>query len=129
MPDQCACIEIVDYRYAGALQKFIGFRVRSPIARDVRPLTYREALDIRPLRFAIFGAGAVVPDLRIGENHNLAGIRRIGEDLLVAGEGGVENDFAGPLGGRTKTAALEDSSVFQSENRGVQARMFLPRTG
>ena len=70
-------------------------------------------------------AGAVVADLRVGEDDDLAGVGGIGEDFLVAGEGGIEDDFAGAFGGRTKTPALEDRSVFQGEDCRIQVRLFL----
>jgi hypothetical protein len=50
----------------------------------------------------------------------LTGIGRVSEDLLIAGESGIENDFAGALYGRTKTLALEDGAVFQGEDCGVR---------
>jgi hypothetical protein len=59
--------------------------------------------------------GAVVADLRVGENDDLAGIGRIGENFLVAGDGRIEDDLAGPVCARTKTAALEDGAVLQGE--------------
>src|SRR5580658_301964 len=69
---------------------------------------------------AIGGVGPVIPNLRIGENNDPAGIRWIGEYFLVAGDGGVEHDLAGALGGRTKTPALEDAAVFQGKDGGWQ---------
>jgi hypothetical protein len=57
-----------------------------------------------------------LPIFGVGEDHDLAGIARIGENLLIAGEGGVENKFTRALGGRTKAPALEDASVFQGED-------------
>ena len=60
---------------------------------------------------------AVVADLRIGEDDDLAGIGRIGENFLISGDGGIEDNFAGPFRARTKTPALEDCSVFQGEDR------------
>ena len=77
----------------------------------------------------ILDAGAVVADLRVGEDDDLAGIRRVGEDFLIAGERGIEDDFAGSFGGRTKTPALEDRSVFQGEDGSFQCRLFLPGSG
>ena len=67
-------------------------------------------------RFVIVGVRAVVADLRIGEDDDLAGIGGVREDFLIAGDGGIEDDFAGAFYGRTKTPALEDRAVFQGEN-------------
>ena len=75
------------------------------------------------------GAGAVIADLRIGEDDDLAGVGGVGEDFLIPGERGVEDDFAASLGGRTKTPALEDAPVFQGEYCCGQFRLFLPGRG
>jgi hypothetical protein len=64
--------------------------------------------------------------LGVGQNDNLAGIGRVGEDFLVSGESGIEDNFPAPLCGRTKTPALEDVPVFQGEDCSVQLRLFLP---
>jgi hypothetical protein len=46
----------------------------------------------------------------------LTAVGRIGEDFLIAGDSGIENDFAGALDGRTNAGTLEDRSVLQGEN-------------
>ena len=44
----------------------------------------------------VIGAGhAVVADVRVGERDHLAGVRRVGDDLLVTRKNGVEDDLAG----------------------------------
>ena len=63
--------------------------------------------------------------LRVGQYHDLSGIRGIREDFLISGDGGVEDDFARPLHGRTKTLALEDRAVFQGEDCWIQLDRFL----
>ena len=102
------------------VRKSLRRLIRAPVAGERRKLAHHQSFDVRPRRFVVGLVGAVVADLRIGENDDLAGIRRIGEDFLIAGDGGIENDFAGPFDGRTKTPALEDRAVFQGENCGVQ---------
>ena len=37
--------------------------------------------------FAVGDVGAVVSDLRVGQDDDLPGVRGIGEDLLVSGDG------------------------------------------
>jgi hypothetical protein len=97
-------------------KKRAGLRIRAPVAGDARELADDQPFDIRLARFAVGGAGAVIADLRIGENDDLSGIGGIREDFLVTGDGGIEDDFAAALGGRTKTPALEDRSVFQGQD-------------
>ncbi len=127
--DQRAGIEIVDDRNAGAGQEIVGLGVGAPVAGDGRELAHHQTFDVGAGGFVIVGAGAVVADLRVGEDDDLAGIGRVGENFLIAGEGGIEDHLAGPFGGRTKTPALEDRAVFQGEDCRIQVRLFLPGSG
>ena len=45
-------------------------------------------------RLEILGVRAVVADVRVGERDDLPGVRRVGDDLLVAGHHRVEHHFA-----------------------------------
>ena len=49
----------------------------------------------RAARFEIGGVDAVVADVRCGEGHDLAGVARIGDHLLIAAEHGVEHHLTG----------------------------------
>ena len=102
-------------------RKRVGLVVGAPVAGDVRELADDEAFDMGPGGFVIGDAGAVIADLRVGENDDLPGIGGIGEDFLISGDRGIEDDFAGPFGGRTKTPALEDGAVFQSQDCRIQS--------
>ena len=42
---------------------------------------------------------------------------------------GIEDNFAGTFGGRTKTPALEDGSVFQGQDCRIQSGLFLRGVG
>jgi len=56
--------------------------------------------------------------VRIGEADNLAGIAGVGEDFLIAGETGIENDFAAAPGTRPGGSALKYAPVLEREYRG-----------
>jgi len=56
--------------------------------------------------------------VRIREANNLPGVTGVGEDFLVTGEAGVENDFAAAARDRARGAAIKDAPVFQREDRG-----------
>src|SRR5471030_2597333 len=127
--DQRAGIETRNHGYAGAAQKGVRPRIRTPVAGDAREFADRQTFNIRTGRLVVPGAGSIVADLWIREDDDLAGIGGIGEYFLVAGEGGVEYDLSGPLGRRTKTLAFEDRAVFQGEGCGIQFRLFLPGSG
>jgi hypothetical protein len=94
--------------------------IRAPVARHRRKLAHHQSLNERLSCFVILDVGSVIANLRVGEDDNLAGVGRIGENFLIAGHGRIENDLAGPLGGRTKTLAFEDRAVFQGQDRSVQ---------
>jgi hypothetical protein len=69
-------------------------------------------------RLQIVAIGADIADMGKGESDDLAGITGIGEDLLIAGHGGVEADLAH---GRTRgadAAALQHGAVGQHQNAG-----------
>jgi hypothetical protein len=103
-------------------QKAPCFFLGSPVAGHRRELAHHQALDVRAGSLIVLRVGAVVADVRVSEDDDLAGVGRIGEDFLVTGDGRVENDLAGSLHSRTKTGALEDRSVFQGEDRFAQSR-------
>jgi hypothetical protein len=48
----------------------------------------------------------------------LTGIAGVGENFLVSGEAGIENDFAAAARNRARRAAVKDAPVFQREDRG-----------
>jgi hypothetical protein len=58
--------------------------------------------------------------LGVSEDYDLSGVGGVSENLLVAGDGGIENDFAGPFRKRTKCPAFEDCTVFQGEDGWIQ---------
>ena len=57
--------------------------------------------------------------MRVREADNLAGIAGIGENFLVTGEAGIENDFAAAARDSARSAAVKYAPVFQSENGGA----------
>jgi hypothetical protein len=56
--------------------------------------------------------------MRISQADDLTGIARVGENFLVTGEAGIENDFATAARNRAGGAAIKDAPVFQREYRG-----------
>ena len=61
---------------------------------------------------------ADIADMGKGEGDDLAGIGGVGEDLLVAGHGGIEADLADGLAGRADAMALDHGPVGEDEERG-----------
>jgi hypothetical protein len=56
--------------------------------------------------------------VRVGQTDNLPGITRVGENFLVSGEAGVENNFSAAARDGARGAAVKDAPVFQRERRG-----------
>src|ERR1700694_2740938 len=59
---------------------------------------------------------AIVADEGIGHDHQLAGVRGIGEHLLVAGHAGVDDDFTTGVGCLTTTLAEHGEAVLEDED-------------
>jgi len=66
--------------------------------------------------FVIVRVGAVIADLRIGQDNNLSCIGGIGEDFLITGDGSIKNDFPVAFAFRAVTYAAEDSSILQRKD-------------
>ena len=72
---------------------------RVPVERQLLGRSHRSRTitprQCGPGRLVVGGVDPVVADVGIGEGDDLAGVGRVGDDLLVAGEHGVEHRFAG----------------------------------
>src|SRR5437764_5537006 len=116
MPDQRSR---VDFRQHWNLELFeIFFRdlLRAPVGADSRELANDQTFNIGPDGLVVFRIGAVISDFRIGENNNLAAVRRIGENFLVAGDGSIKNDLAVTFAFCAVAFAAEDAPVFQRKD-------------
>jgi len=67
--------------------------------------------------FDVLFVGADVADMRKGEGDDLAGIGRIGQDLLVAGHRGVEAHLTHGMAGGAEAEAFQHRSVGEHEER------------
>ena len=56
--------------------------------------------------------------MRISQTDDLAGVAWVGENFLIAGEAGIENDFAAAARDGARGAAVKYAPVFQSESGG-----------
>ena len=68
-------------------------------------------------RLDVLGVGADIADMGEGEGDDLPGIRRVGQDLLIAGHGGVEAHLADGDAGRARALALDHGAVGEHEQR------------
>ena len=94
MAHQGAGVDLSEDGNGVALHVLVGDLLGAPIGADRRELADDQAFDVGPGRLVVCLVGAVVSDLGIGENDDLAGIGGIGCDFLVAGKGSIENNLA-----------------------------------
>ena len=92
-----------------------GFR-GTPTGGDLRELANNERINIGAGRFFIVEIGADVADVGIGQADDLASVTGIGENLLVAGETGIENDFTAAARDSAGRAAVKYAPVFERKN-------------
>jgi len=97
--------------------KLRAFR-RPPVRRNLREFADNQRLDVRVPRLFIFQIRANVADVRIGKADNLPCITWVGENFLISGEAGIENDFAAAARDGTRGAPVKEAPVFQREGRG-----------
>ncbi len=99
-----------------ALEVLVGGIEGTPVGGVLGEFTGDEAFNVRVGGFVVGGVGAVVADLRIGEDDNLAGVGRIGEDLLITGQRCIENDLSAAFALGAVAFAPEDAPVFERKN-------------
>jgi hypothetical protein len=94
MADQGAGVDFGQHGNGIALHVLVGDLLGAPVGADGREFADDQALDVGLCRFVVCLVGAVVADLGVGENDDLAGIGGIGGDFLVSGKRSIENNFA-----------------------------------
>ena len=92
-----------------------GFR-GAPVRRNLRKFAHDERFNIRPRGFLVVKIGTDVSDVRIRQADDLPGVTWVGENFLVSGEAGIENDFAAAARDRAGRTAVKYAPVFQREN-------------
>jgi len=71
-------------------------------------------------RLVVVDEPAVVADQRIRHDHDLAGVRGVGADLLVARLARVHDEVAAGRRGRTECDAGKDGAVLEGEEGGAE---------
>ena len=83
----------------------------------MRKFSHDQRFNMRPRGLLIFRIRADISNMRIRQADDLPGVAGIGENFLISGEAGIENDFAAAARDRAGRAAVKDAPVFQRENR------------
>ena len=91
-----------------------GF-VRTPVAGQFTVFPDHETLHLGPPRLDVDRIDAVVADERVGHRDNLAPVGWVGEDFLVSGDAGIEDDLALAFTGRAEGFSLVAGAVFQGK--------------
>src|SRR5262249_28678919 len=117
MANKRARVYIGKHRNLELLEIFFGHLLRAPVGADLRELAHDQALNVGARGFVVFGVGAVVADLRIGQNDDLSGVGGVGENFLIAGNGSIKNDFAVAFAFGAVAFASEDAAVFERKDR------------
>jgi hypothetical protein len=85
----------------------------------LREFTHDERFDVRAGGLFVVEIGADIADVGISEADDLARVTGVGENFLVAGEAGVENNFAAAARDGARSAAVKDAPVFERQNCGA----------
>jgi hypothetical protein len=115
----------IDVAYTGqivALQPVIERLDRAPVGGVGDVAADDHTSGSRRDRLDIFEIGADISDMRKCEGDDLPGVRRIGDDLLVAGHRGIEADFADRMAGGPDAFAPENRAVSQHQRGRGPAR-------
>ena len=71
--------------------------------------------------FEVFGIGAGVADVRIGQRDDLPAVGRVGEDFLIARHGGVEHHLARRIALGADGTAVKHRAVFERKYSGCRS--------
>ncbi|MCW0450790.1 hypothetical protein NB706_003624 [Xanthomonas sacchari] len=126
---QLAGVDAGDGDHAALDQPVRQRHLVAPVAGAARHVAHDQAgrPDLGGLVVLVGAAG--VADMRIRQRDQLAGVGGIGEDLLVAGHGGVEHHFADGQAGSAYGFALEHGAVFKDKDCGLSHGVRLGERG
>jgi len=108
-------IDVPDHRNFVPVQIQLCRFGGTPIGSNLREFANDQGFNVRARRFLVVEVRADVADVRIGQANNLPGVAGIGENFLITGEAGIENNFAAPARDGAGSAAVKDAPVFERE--------------
>ncbi len=112
-------VDLADADHPRGVEVGLQLTGGSPGGGHGRVLAHDEAGHLGTGGFHVLPIHPVVPDVRIGHGHDLAGVRGIGQHLLVAGERGVEHHLARRFTGPPEGSSFEDGAVLEGQDRGA----------
>ena len=114
-----ARVDAADADDAVADERVVERLVGAPVRHDARGVAHDVARHPDAARLGVLVVHAGVADVRRGLQHDLAGVRGVGEGLLVAGHAGGEDDLAERRAARAVGAADVAGAVLEHEDGGV----------
>ena len=98
--------------------KIVGQRLGCPpVAVDPGAFTDHKALGKNAARFGVFVIDAVVSNKGIGHGDDLSMVGGVGQNFLISGHGGVENQLTVEFSRSGKRLAFKAGAVFECNNR------------
>src|SRR5579864_2838639 len=116
MPHQSTGIDISEDRNFELLKILLSDLLRAPVRAHLRELAHDQPLNIGIGGLVVFRIGAVISDFRSGQNNNLSGIGRVGENFLVTSDGSIKNDFPVAFAFGAVTFASKDAPIFEGKD-------------
>ncbi len=117
MANERARVNVSNDRNAVTLEICLRGFAGAPVGRKLGKFADDQPFDVGLAGFLVIEIGADVADVGIGEANDLPGIAGIGEYFLIAGEAGIENDFAAAAGASARRTTVKYSSVLERERR------------
>jgi len=115
---ESAGIEVGD-RHRALGQQVLGQRgLAAEIGCCQRQVLDDQAGGLHTVRFGILAAGAIVADVRVRQGDDLLAITGVGQDFLVAGHRGVEDNFANAGAGGANGISDMDRAVCERQDGG-----------
>ena len=71
---------------------------------------------MRARRLFVIGIRSDVSNVRIRQADDLPRVARVGENFLIPGKAGIEDDFAAAPGDRSRGAPMKNAPVFERKN-------------
>jgi hypothetical protein len=97
----------------------MGSLRRTPVRRNLRKFAHHQRLDVRLAGLFIVEVSADIADMRIGQTNDLTGVTGVGENFLISGKAGIENDFAAPARDGARRTAIKYAPVLERQSCGT----------
>jgi hypothetical protein len=85
----------------------------------LRKFAHHQRFNVRLARLFIVEVGTNISDVRIGQANDLPSVAGIGENFLITGEAGIENDFAAAARDCAGRAAIKYAPVLERQSCGT----------